>query len=122
MPIGITQITNVTLQNLTDLANFTDPIELYINVNRIVYGGMYFFAILWIAAVILYLAMQEFQDQPLINAMNAMAVITIVSLFWRAIQVLQDGIFVGFLTDYQMWVFPILTAVLAAFNYGTKER
>ena len=39
MPIGIINTTNVTLHNLTTIANFTDPMEFFINVNNIVYGG-----------------------------------------------------------------------------------
>lgn len=122
MPLGITNTTNVTLQNLTDIATFTDPIEFYINVNQIVYGGWLFFIIMWVFCIIMYRALQEKSDQPLINLMAIFAVATIVSLFYRAIVITKFGITQGLLTDHQLWVFPLLTAILAAINISIKDK
>lgn len=122
MPIGIINTTNVTLQNLTDLVNITDPMELLINVNNQIYGGILTFIILWIFAVIIFLALQDRENQPLINAMSALAVTTILSFLYRAILITKDGIIQGMITDYQMWVFPILTALLATINIALKDR
>ena len=122
MPIGISNTTNITLQNITNLVNITDPMELFINVNNQVYGGILTFVVLWILAIIIFLALQDRENQPLINSMSALAVATILSFFYRAILVIKGGIVYGMITDYQMWVFPILTALLAAINISLKER
>jgi len=107
---------NVTLENITSMINLTtgQPAEFLINVNWQVYGGWFFFILLWILGFILFRLAQERQDQPAINAMYVLASLTILSFFSRAIYVIKHGVVMGLLTDYQMWIFPLLTAVLAA--------
>ncbi len=122
--VGITNVTNVSFKNITDILNFTsgDPTEFFINVNQIVYGGWLFFMLLWVLTVILYRTLQDWEDQPLLSAMEAVTITTIVSLFFRAIFIIKDGLVEGLITDYQMWMFPILMALLAAINFMTKEK
>lgn len=123
MPFGITNITTVTMDNLTAIgSNITDPVEFIINVNDIIYGGIMVFVLLWVGAIILYMALQDHEEQPLINAMYSLAVITVLSFFYRAIEIVKNGVTVGLLTDYQMWIFPLLTILLATFLWITRER
>lgn len=107
---------NVTLQNITDMINLTsgEPAEFLINVNWGVYGGWFYFILLWIFAFLLFRVAQEKEDQPLINAMYVMATITIISFFLRAVQVVKSGVVYGMIDDFQMWIFPLITAILAA--------
>lgn len=113
--VGITTMNNVTMQNITDIFNFTgaDPTEFLINVNQIVFSGWFYFIMLWLIGFILFRRAQEKEDQPLINAMNVSAVLTIFSFFLRAVYVIQNGVQVGLLTDFQMWMFPLITVLLA---------
>lgn len=116
MPFGITEITNVTIQNITSIINLTtgDPIEFYIRANTTIYGGWFWFIMLWVLGFILYIKAQNKDNQPLINAMNVAAILTIISFFLRAITLVIDGVPRGLLTDYQMWMFPLVAIILAA--------
>lgn len=107
---------NVTLENITKMINLTtgDPAEFFINVNWTVYGGWFFFIILWILGFILFRLAQTRQDQPMVNGMYIMATLTILSFFLRAVYVIKGGVVYALLTDWQMWIFPLVTAILAA--------
>jgi hypothetical protein len=107
---------NITLKNVTDMINLTtrEPAEALINMNWGIYGGWFFFVILWVLGFILYKIAQSKSDQPLINAMYVMTALTVLSFFLRAVQVVKGGIVYALITDWQMWIFPLLTALLAA--------
>lgn len=107
---------NVSLENITQMINLTssEPAEFLINVNWAVYNGWFFFIMMWILAFILFRLAQNRQDQPLINAMYVMAAMTILTFFLRAIYVIKGGVVYALITDFQMWIFPLITAILAA--------
>ena len=114
MPIN--EMQNVTLKNITDIINIStgDPIEFFINVNQIAFNGWFYFFLLWIIAIILYIKAQKKEDQPLNNAMNVMAIATILSFILRVVYVTKGGMQWGLMTDFQLWMFPIATIILAA--------
>ena len=107
---------NITLENITSMLNLTtgEPAEFLINVNWQVYGGWFFFIMLWLLGIILFRLAQTRQDQPLINAMYIMAGLTILSFFLRAIYVIKGGVVYALMTDWQMWIFPLFASLLAA--------
>ena len=121
MPIGINNMTSVTLQNLTDITNVTTYPEFLINVNHIVWGGVFFFIMLWLFWIILFIAAQQVKNEILINAMYSGAIVSVLSFFARAIYVVQMGVVKGLLTDAQMWIFPIITLCLAGIIWATKR-
>lgn len=108
--------TNVTLENITSIVNLTtsDPIEFFINANNTIYGGWFFFVILCVLGFILWKKAQDLEDQPLINVMYVLAALTILSFVLRAIYIVKNGVPMGLMTDYQMWLFPLFTAITAA--------
>jgi len=122
MPLGIQNITQITQQNITDITNVTGFSELMININHSIFNGYLYFVLLWVLWIILFVAAQERENSPLINAMYSGAGVTIVSFFLRAILVVEEGVEIGLLSESQMWIFPILTVVLALFNYMTKQN
>ena len=111
------------MDNLTQIANLTtgDPIELFININQIVYGGWYWFIALILLWIILFFAAQDFKDNALVNFMYAGAICTIVSFIFRAITVVHSGVVWGFLTDTQMWLFPLVTIIAAVIVWNSKS-
>jgi len=121
MPFGITNATNVTIQNITQIINVTDPTEFLINVNEIAYGGWFYFILLWVLGIILYVIAQEAKDQPVINAMYIMSSLTILSFFLRAIQVVNNGIVWALVSDFQMWIFPVFAILLAGVVWFTRQ-
>jgi len=121
MPIGINNITVVTMDNITKVTNVSNYPEFLINVNHTIYGGIFFFAILWVLWFILFKALQEVKDELMINAMYSGAVVSLVSFIFRAINVVQDGVVRGMLTDTQMWIFPLITIIIATIVWGSKQ-
>jgi len=120
--VGITNMTAVSLDNITQIANVSNYPEFLINVNHTIYGGVFMFIMLWVLWVILFIAAQQIKNEILHNAMYSGAIVTMVSFFMRAIYVVKDGVIIGLLTDIQMWVFPILTIIIAAVVWGMKRN
>ena len=113
MPIGINNATAVNITNITDIINFTEPHQFMTNVNNIIYAGYLFFIILWIIWIILFVAAEQREKQPLINAMLSGAVVSVLALLCRVLE---------WVTDKQLFVFPIITICLAAIVWATKEK
>ena len=111
--VGISNITTINLTDITAMANFTDPTGFMINVDQTVYGGILFFILLWVMWGILFFALQDKEDAILTNIMYSGGVVTIVSFFFRVIYLVRDGIVQGMLTDFQMWMFPMITIAVA---------
>jgi len=121
MVVGLANVTNTSVANVTQLANFTNLPEFYINVNHMIYGGWLFFIILWVLYIILYRVFQTSKDQPLNNLMYSAAACSILSIMARGIYVIQLGVVKGLLTDKQLWIFPLITIFLALVIWAIKE-
>ncbi len=119
--VGITNVTNTTLEQVLGIANSTSIPEFFIRVNHTIYNGWFWFIMLWVLVIILYVAAQKFKDQPLNNAMYACGVATVLSFVLRGVIMVIDGSTLGLLTDHQLWVFPIITIVLATIIWSIKE-
>jgi len=121
MSVGIQNATNITVENITEMINVSSVPELFINVNHQIYGGWFFFVVLSILLVILFVSANKVKDQPLNNALYSSAVVAVLSLVARGIEIINSGVVQGLLTDHQMWIFPILTMLLASYIYATKD-
>ena len=121
--VGITNTTAVSLDNLTSMANnLTGYADFAIRANNDIYGGWLYFIILIVLGVITYMVLQERDDQPLNNIMYSSAFITLGSLFLRAVEMAQNGIVRGLITDKQMWIFPLIAMITAAIIWANKDR
>jgi len=129
MSLGITNYTtNITLDNLTSIAsNITDPMEIYINANHLIYGGNFYIILLFVLWIILFLIAWKnnteakgFHDFS-VYMMYSGTIVSILAFFLRAIFVIKSGEYWGLLTDFQMWIFPILTIIIATFSYMSQE-
>jgi len=118
---GLTEITNVTLHNVTSVVNVSSLSEFYINVNNTIYGGIFFFIVLWVLWIILFFAFDKMRDGMLSNAIYATAIVSIISLLMRGVFVIQLGVEKGLLTDNQLWAFPIIFAVLALVKFSLQD-
>ena len=123
MPIGLTNTTTITMDNLTYIANSSTPAHLMVNINQIVFNGYAFFLILCAAWVILFVVLQKVDnnDYPAHNLMYSGAALTFVSFFLRATEVYVYGIKRGLLTDKLMWTFPLITIAIAWGLWLTKD-
>lgn len=123
MPGIITNQTNVTLQNIIDIVNITKPEDFFIRANTIIYQGVFFFIMLWLLWLIMFIVANKIKDhQPLPNMMYSGAVISILGFIMRAITTQINGVTYGLLTDHQMWIFPIITVILAGIIWATKNN
>lgn len=121
MPIGIQNITTIHMDNLTNLANVSSFPEFLIKVNHIIYNGVFWFILLWVLWTIFYMVGQNVTNDPLKNAMYSGAIVSILSFILRAINMVILGVVRGLLTDWQMWVFPLITIIIAVIIWGTKD-
>lgn len=121
MPFGITNITAPNITEIIAIANETDLTAIMSNVNHTVFDGYLYFSLLIVAWVILYFAANEGNNQILQNLFFTGFVISIISLFMRAFEISQSGLAQGLLTDRQMWLFPLITALLGLILWITKR-
>jgi hypothetical protein len=120
---GITNLTRISMENITAISNVTtgDPVELFININQIVYGGWLVFILLCVLWVIIYFAAQDVRDLGLINFMYAGAIVSVASFLFRAINIVHNGLIWGMLNDFQMWIFPLITIISAGIVWASKS-
>lgn len=117
-----TNSTNITMTNITEIVNSIDVGEMIVKGNEIMFGGMGFFLILCTVWVILFLASQEInRDELLVNLMVSSAIVTVASMFFRAMEVYVYGVKVGLLTDRLLWIFPLFSILIGFVLYMTKK-
>jgi len=121
MPFGIQNVTAPSLDELINISNSSDITVIMSNVNHEVYGGYLYFTLLIVAWIILFYAANSRNNQVLQNLFFSGFAVSVVSLMLRAIEVINNGVAVGFLTDKQMWTFPLVTALLGLVLWMTKR-
>lgn len=119
---GIQNITAPTWEMLQNLSNSSSYPEFAGKVSHEIYGGLLYFVILWVVLYVLYVKLNDYKDQPLINMMYACTAVSLLALILRAIDLAEYGLPYGLLTDFQMWIFPVLAIVLAGANWAIKDR
>lgn len=121
MPFGITNVTAVNLSELTAIANQSSLPNLFVAINNDIYGGFLFFILLWVLWIILFFAANQTNNQILQNAMYSGAVVSLASFFLRVIEMRRAGVVEGLLSDYFMWIFPLITILIALVLWMTKD-
>lgn len=122
MPGFITNQTNVTIEQINNIVNFTEVSDFYVRINHFVFNDVFFFVLLLTLAVVFYLAATRLRDQPLNNAMYAGALCTVLAFLLRGVTSVIDGVKYSLINDHQLWVFPIITIVLAGIIWAIKDR
>ena len=122
MPLGIQNVTTVTQNNITNIANSTSYPEFAIKVTHQIYDGWLFFVILLIVGYALYQKIQDRIDQPLNNIMYISLFLTFVALFLRAVRIPWGSDYIGLISDKQFWVFPVIFILCAGIIWATKDK
>ena len=125
MPIGLINGTAPTWENVTRVGQFNHTTEFMSNVNWHIYDGWLYFFLTLTLGIIIFMIRQDSdigRRFPMNNIMVASAICSIIALLHRMIVWTVSGTPRGLVTDYQMWIFPVLTALLAAFLWATKPR
>lgn len=114
MPIiGINNVTTVTIDNITMIANSSTPQEFLVKVSIIVYGGILWIVVLYVLWALLWKIAQSVDDAPFVNLMRTGAIMTIVALLFRFITAEVYSATYPMITDMFFWTFPLITAVTA---------
>ena len=116
----ISNVTNITLQNITSIGNSTTMPELLVKVNHIVFNDWFWFLILWVLWIIFFIAAQTLQDRPIPNALYSFLTVTVIAFMSRAITATVNGATRSLITDHQLWSFFIILLVLAMILYANK--
>ena len=122
MPVGINNVTTIVMDNITDLVNISDPGEFLVKANWMIYGGWLYFILLWVFWLILYMSAQANDNQPLVNAMYGGIIVSIVSIILRGIYITINGTVRGMITDSQLWVFPLITLLIASWLWANRRE
>ncbi len=121
MPGFINGTTNVTIEILEGIVNVSSFPEFMIKVNETVYNGVFWFIMLAVLWIILFRAANKMKDQPLNNAMYSGAIVSIVAFLSRAVTATIDGTKFSLINDQQLWIFPIITIILAVIIWSIKD-
>jgi lipoprotein signal peptidase len=122
MTLGIQNATNVTIENINTIINVSSPEQFFLNVNVLVYSGWLYFILMCVLVFVLYTMAQEQRDEPLNNLFISFLITSVLSLMLRAIYGVIFGVEQALLSDMQLWVFPIATAVLGALIWSTRRE
>ena len=121
MPIGFINVTNTSIDMINNIGNYTNPAEIIVYINHVMFNDYLYYPLFWLLAAILFIAAQNFRKEPMANALYAFGLTSIVAIFARASQAYILGDYVSLLTDHQFWTFPLLTALMAMIIWATKR-
>jgi len=123
MSIGITNTTTISFDNITYITNVSSFPEMLIKANWTIYGGIFFFLMLLTFWLILMIVAYKIDRNNVIrHAMYSGAVISVLSFVLRGIYIIVNGVRQGLMSDFQLWIFPLVTMLLAAYLYATKNN
>jgi len=116
--MAISNYTNITIHNLTDVANVSSINEALIGIDRLAFGApVFWFVVLLLIWIISFFAAQQIRDQVLNNAMYSGAFCSILAVIARVITHENQSM----ITDSQMMIFPIVTIILAVVIFSIKD-
>lgn len=121
MPTGIFNFTNVSQESITSMTNSTNPAELLIRINEVVFNGYGFFLGFLAFFVVLFLSAQSFRKEPLSNLLYSSTIVSVVAILSRGVQAYIEGNYYSMLTDYLMWIFPLMSSIFAGALYISKK-
>ena len=111
--MGLDQINNITLENITGIINQTSLTNFLVEHNNQIFGGVYWFIIMLLVWFVLFRVANKVRDQILNNLMYSGAVVSILSLLLRTM---------GLLSDFLLWIPIIITILLAVIIWATKDK
>lgn len=120
--MGLTNLTAIHMDNLTYLTEVNSLPEMMIKANWQIYGGIFYFVMLLTLWIILVVTAYKIDRTNILrDIMYSGGVVSILSFILRAVYVVIDGTRKGLLTDGQLWTFPLITILIAAYLYATKD-
>jgi len=94
-----------------------------IRANHMIFGGVFYFIMLLVFWTILIMVAYKIdRNNVLRDAMYSGAVVSILSFLLRTVYIVELGVRKGLLSDTHMWIFPLITLLLAVYLYATKSN
>jgi len=121
MAFGIKNMTSINISDIERVGNSSTMPEFMIKASHYIFGGWFFFISMWLLFYVIFIALQERDNQLMINLMYASAMVSVISLLSRMVWVLVEGVKIALLSDFQMWIFPIITVILVGINWLSKK-
>ena len=113
MPLGLSNVTQtINMSNINSIINTSSYSQLLVNVNNTIFLGYLFFIMLFLLGAVIMLSAIIRQEDPLPIMLGTSFICAVIGLFLRAAQLMNDK---------QAWAFPIITVILLAISYGTKN-
>lgn len=123
MPGFLTNTTNVQLTDIINLTNASSLPEFAIKADLIMFGGVFWSIMLWLTVAVLFFAAQKRNpDQPMQNLFYSFGIISIIAILARSVTALIGITTQSLINDHQMWIFPVITMILGAILWATKDR
>jgi len=121
MPMGIQNATVITLDNLTSIGN-QQTMPGFIAAVNYWFNGWFYFWILFALWVVIYIKLQDKNNDPMVNIMYSSAVISLPAIFLRIIEISYLGVTQGLISDKQLWMFPVITILMATYLWMIKDK
>ena len=121
MVFGIQNTTAITIDNLTTIGNANNIPEFATSIN-FWFNGWFYFWLMFAVWVVLYIKLQDKNNDPILNIMYSSAVLSLPAIFLRVIEISYLGVTQGLITDKQLWIFPLVTIVMATYIWMSKEK
>lgn len=112
MPVGITNATIISINNITQISNFTTYTGFIKNVNDVAFGGWMVFLLLIVMAIIVWLGLTHENSEPVPTLLAVCFAFSLISILLRI---------VGLLSDYLSFIFPAMTLLLFFFMWASKQ-
>lgn len=112
MPTFMNQTTNVTLDNLTSLSNFSDITGFFQNVNSVVYGDILFIILLMMLWAVLFISLMRVDNNILQNILYSGILVSITSSFFMALNLVPARL---------AWAPAIIILIVAAIGWFMKD-
>lgn len=125
--VGINNITAINISSINEMTNSTTLAEFTVKVNWIIFEGWLFFSLLIVLWFILIITAHKKQlargiePRFLHNMMISGFPVTLGSFLLRAVEISIYGVKKALLTDYQLWIIPIIMIVIATALWITKD-
>jgi len=119
--VGITNATITNITTITEIGNSSTIQEFFVRGNQIMYGGYFFFIMLWVMFIILFVSMQKRKDQPLNNILYSASLCSLIGFMLRSIRFTLDGTSYGLINSYQLFIFPLISIIIVIILWATKE-
>lgn len=125
--VGINNVTAINFSSVNEIINSTNIAEFTVKVNWIVFDGWMFFSLLMVLWFILIMTAHRKQiargvePRVLHNMMISGYPVTLASFLLRAVEVYIYGIKKALLTDYQLWIIPLIMVVIATTLWIIKD-